>query len=139
MRGLLLVALLAGYLIAIPFESQFAFASSPAAGTCSDSSGELICNVSEEQLDFSETSSPTAVTQTDLSSSSHIGVGLALDSVVRYEAVFTGSDGTVVDALVTIASLPGGAGDSTYIMDLDRESAAGIKPSTCQTFRERCR
>jgi len=134
-RGLLLVALLAGYLIAIPFESQFAFASSPAAGTCSDSSGELICNVSGEQLDFSETSSPTAVTQTDSSSSSDIGVGLALDSVVRYEAVFTGSDGTVVDALVTIDSLPGGAGDSTYIMDQDRTSADGIKPIDMSNLR----
>ena len=127
-RGLLLVVVVAAYTIVAPMDDNYAFASSPAAGACSDTSGEVICNVSGEQLDFSRTSSPTAVTQTDSSSSRDIGVGLALDSVIRYEAVFTGSDGTVVDALVTIDSLPGGAGDSTYIMDQDRASADDIKP-----------
>jgi hypothetical protein len=127
-RGLFLVALLAGYLIAIPFESQFAFASSPAAGTCSDSSGELICNVSEEQLDFSRASLPESKTQTASSTNKDIGVGLARGTVIRYEDVFTGDDGTVVDALVTIDSLPGGAGESTYIFDQDRADSDDIKP-----------
>ena len=127
-RGLLLVALLAGYLIAIPFERQFAFASSPAAGTCSDSSGELICNVSEEHLDFSRASLPESKTQTASSTTKDIGVGLAQGTVIRYENVFTGDDGTVVDALVTIDSLPVGAGESTYIFDQDRADSDGIKP-----------
>ena len=127
-RGLLLVVVVAAYTIVAPMEKHYAFASSPAAGACSDTSGEVICNVSGEQLDFSRTSSPTAVTQISGISGSDIGVGLALGSVVRYEAVFMGSDGTVVDALVTIDSLPGGAGDSTYKMDQDRTSADGIKP-----------
>jgi hypothetical protein len=127
LRGLLLVVLVAGSAIAT-LESQFAFAQSPAAGTCSDSSGELICNVSGEQLDFSRASLPESKTQTASSSSVQIGVGLAQGTVVRYENVFTGDDGTVVDALVTIDSLPGGNGDSTYIMDQDRASSDGIKP-----------
>jgi hypothetical protein len=127
-RGLLLVVVVAAHTFVSPLENHHAFASSPAAGACSVSSGEVICNVSGEQLDFSRTSSPTAVTQTSSSENLDIGVGLALGSVVRYEAVFTGSDGTVVDALVTIDSLPGGAGNSTYIMDQDRDSADGIKP-----------
>ena len=127
LRGLLLIVLVTGSAIAT-LESQFAFAQSPAAGTCSDSSSELICNVSEEQLDFSRASLPESKTQTASSSSMQIGVGLALGAVVRYENVFTGNDGTVVDALVTIDSLPGGAGDSTYILDQDRASSDGIKP-----------
>jgi len=58
-----------------------------------------------------------------------IGVGLAQGTVIRYENVFTGDDGTVVDALVTIDSLPGGDGDSTYILDQDRtDDGIGIKP-----------
>ena len=127
LRGLLLVVLVAGSAIAT-LESQCAFAQSPAAGTCSDSSGELICNVSGEQLDFSRASLPESKTQTASSSDVNIGVGLAQGTVVRYENVFTGDDGTVVDALVTIDSLPGGNGDSTYIMDQDRDSSDGIKP-----------
>jgi len=127
LRGLLLIVLVTGSAIAT-LESQFASAQSPAAGTCSDSSGELICNVSGEQLDFSRATKPESKTQTASSSSVQIGVGLALGAVVRYENVFTGNDGTVVDALVTIDSLPGGAGDSTYILDQDRASSDGIKP-----------
>ena len=128
LRGLLLVVLVAGSAIAT-LESQFAFAQSPAAGTCSDSSGELICNVSERQLDFSRTSSPASKTQTSSSTGVRIGVGLAQGTVIRYENVFTGDDGTVVDALVTIDSLPGGDGDSTYILDQDRtDDGIGIKP-----------
>ena len=127
LRGLLLIVLVTGSAIAT-LESQFASAQSPAAGTCSDSSGELICNVSGEQLDFSRATKPESKTQTASSSSVQIGVGLALGAVVRYENVFTGNDGTVVDALVTIDSLPGGAGESTYILDQDRASSDGIKP-----------
>ena len=79
-------------------------------------------------MDFSRTSLPESKDQSS-GAGVKIGVGLAQGTVIRYENVFTGDDGTVVDALVTIDSLPGGDGDSTYILDQDRtDDGIGIKP-----------
>lgn len=124
--GAALIASLATAMITGPWDFPVAYATSPAAGSCSNSTGELICNVSGEQLDFSKSSSPAGLTQTSSSTSVDIGVGLPLGAVVRYEEVFRGDDGTVVDALVTIDALPGNT--SGYILDQDRADAEGIKP-----------
>ena len=96
-----------------------AHATTPAAGSCSDSSGELICNVDSENLSFSQTSSANQITSTvNILASASVG-----DSV-RYENVFTGDDGTIVDALVEVTAVPTGASD----VDQDDSGSFGAHP-----------
>jgi len=96
-----------------------AHATTPAAGSCSDSSGELICNVDSENLSFSQTSSANQNTSTvNILASASVG-----DSV-RYENVFTGDDGTIVDALVEVTAVPAGGSD----VDRDDSESFGAHP-----------
>ncbi|MDA8887098.1 putative Ig domain-containing protein [Pontimonas sp.] len=103
----------------VGFATPAAYATSIAAGDCSDSSGELICNVDDENLSFSQTSSANQNTATvNILASALVG-----DSV-RYENVFTGDDGTIVDALVEVTAVPTGASD----VDRDDSGSFGSHP-----------
>jgi hypothetical protein len=102
---LLVVLVVASSIVIFP-GSQLAHASTPSAGSCSNSSGEIICNVENEDLSFSRTSSDNQnTTVVDILAAASVG-----DSA-RYESVFVGDDGTVVDALVTVTQIPSGSSD----------------------------
>lgn len=96
-----------------------AHATTPAAGSCSDSSGELICNVDSETLSFSQTS-----TQNQTTGTVNILASASVGDSVRYENVFTGDDGTIVDALVEVTAVPTGASD----VDQDDSGSFGADP-----------
>ena len=107
-RGGMVFALLASFLVF--GSSDYSYASTPAAGSCSQATGSWICNVQDQNLSFNETAS---ITQG--------GAGNHIDpangEAVVYKNVFT--DGSVViNARLTVTEKSAGIRiDSNYTSD----------------------
>ena len=108
-RGGMVFALLASFLVF--GSSDYSYASTPAAGSCSQATGSWICNVQDQNLSFNETASTTQ----NGAGNNHIDP--ANGEAVVYKNVFT--DGSVViNARLTVTEKSAGIRiDSNYNSD----------------------